>query len=124
MIRHAVATFGGDDDTAASLGRTAGSDDLRCTGHALDGLVQVDIQGIAAIGGQYDVVGFLHRSHGHPLGEGDTLGVRFPQIPGIDAGNLVFAIDGDVEQEIRRCQRRDLAYLLPYRVPLGIAPRC
>ena len=70
----AVGAFAGNNDAAA------GFDDLRRRAHAFDGLIQVLIKRIAAVGRQHDVVGGRHAGHGCLASKGASGGMAGEQL--------------------------------------------
>src|SRR5712691_8310952 len=93
VFGHAVRALAGDDDAAAGL------DDLGGSTHAFDGLVQVLVEWIAAVGGQDDVVRGRHGCHRRRAGKKAARGVAGEQIARKHVGDRVVAIQRHVQIE-------------------------
>ena len=114
---HTFAALAGQDDCPARL------DDARRGAHALDALIQIQVERIAAVGGDNDVergVAFLHGRLAHELAAGF---MRRDQVAGKDAGDLDGIVERDIEQETRPDASGDVAQFLPQPVAGGDAER-
>ena len=105
--RDAVAAFTGQDERAARL------EDARAGAHALDALIQVLIERIAAVGGDDDVKGRVELLHRRLPDEFAAGLVGREQVAGEDAGDLPLLVQGHVEQEARAGAQGDVAHFLP-----------
>ena len=116
MVGDAVPTLGGADYGAA------GFDDLGGSGEALYGLVQVQVERVAAVGGDHYVERLGCGAHGDAAGELAGVGVLGEEFPGMDAGDAVLVIHGYVYPEADTRVTGDLANGIVYRVALGDGP--
>ena len=91
----------------------------RSSGHPLHRLVEVQVQGVAAVRRNDQVVGLGHRPHGIPPSPVAGGAMHREQLPRVRARDLVVAVDGHVEAEVDPGQSR----YLPYGVVDGIALR-
>ena len=110
---HAFAAFGGEDQRAAFLQHPG-------TGaHALDTLVKVEIQRVAAVGRYDDVERLLDRLHRGPFHKGAAGPVRLEDVAGEDIGDVALLVERDVEYEAWPGLEGDVAQFLPERVAVG-----
>ena len=102
--------------------QTAGRYDLGGSGHALDGLVEVLVEGVPSVCGDHDRKGVLARNHGRRLDEGTPLFVCLQDMAAEEAGDLVPAVQGDVYTEVHRENRTCGPDLFLGRISFESAP--
>ncbi len=97
--------------------------DLVGSAHAFHRLVQVLVKGITTIGGNHDIVGLVHCTHGILFHKGATLCMSRKHIASKDAGDLALDIEGHVQQEGWIGTQGNLAHFLPDGIPFNELPR-
>ena len=94
MLGDAIPTFRGDDDGPTWL------HNLRCCAHALDCLIQVQVQWVSGIGRNNDIKGLLDRDHRSAFSKRAARGMGFVQLAGKNAGDLLMLVQGNVDYEL------------------------
>ena len=116
MVWDAIPTLGGGDDRPPVSAYPGGG------GDPLDGLVDVEVQGIAAIRGEDDVERSGNCLHCGVVDEGASRLVRCHQVSGEDCGDGVRLVQGHVQVESAGHQQGAVADLFPDGVAVGDAP--
>src|SRR5581483_3137215 len=86
----ALNAFGRDDNIAAWF------HDLRGGGHAFDGLIQIEVERITAVGCYYDVKGFGDALHSNLARKFATCVVTGIEVACENSGNVQVAVECDV----------------------------
>ncbi len=107
--------IGGDAFTAFASEdeESSGADDACGGAEAFDALVEVEVQGVAAVAGNDDVVGVGDGLHGGVFDEGGSLLMGGEEVACEDAGDGALVIEGDVEEEAGAWALGDVVEFLP-----------
>ncbi len=116
VIREAVSTFRGADD------RAAGPDDLGGGRHALDRLVEVLVEGVAAVRRHDDVEWTVDRLHGLAPRLLAGRGVHGQDLAAERPGDPLLVVEQHVQGEIDPGRRRNRPYGVMDRIALDDAP--
>ncbi len=114
-VGDAGAALGSDDDGTAFFYDACGG------AHALDGLVEVLIEGVAAVCGDDDVEEGVDGLHGGMADELDAELVSVDEVAGEDAGDGAAGVERYIEEEGGAGAQGDVAHFLPKGVAIGDA---
>jgi hypothetical protein len=114
----------GGDTFAAFAGQDQGAAWLKDAGagaHPFDALVEVKVEGIAAVGRDHNLERRFDLLHGGMADEfvSDLVGVD--EVAGKGTGNLSLLIERDIEKKARAGTEGDVAKFFPQRVAVGDA---
>lgn len=111
-----LATLGGHDNCPA------GRDNLLGRGHAFDGLVEVEVERIAAVRRHDDRKAMGNRLHRRVANEGTAALVCQQIIAREDRGHGLIAICRDVDEKVGRCEGNPGAVVFVDRITTGHTP--
>ena len=112
---NAFAAFAGKDE------ETPVFEDSGAGAHAFDALVEVEVKGVAAVGGEDDVKGSGNGLHGGLLDELTAFLVRLDEVAGEDGGDFFGFVESDVEEKAGAGAKGDVAQLFPQGIAVGDA---
>src|SRR3989304_3637277 len=106
------AAFGGDDNCSTF------PDNTRCGTDTLGGLIQIQVERVAAVGGNNHIIRLIHALHRRGANELAARFVALEQMTGKHAGNITVVVERNVQQETPSNAQRYIPHLLPRRVAL------
>lgn len=112
---NAFAAFAGKNE------ETAVFEDSGASAHAFDALVEVEVKGIAAVGGEDNIEGSGNGLHGGLLDELAAFLVRLDEVAGEDGSDLSGFVECDVEEETGTGAKGDIAQFFPQGIAVGDA---
>jgi hypothetical protein len=110
-----LTTFAGEDEGAAGL------ENARAGAHAFDALVQVEVEGIPAVGGDDDFERGFDFLHGGMSDEFITDLVCLEEVAGESSRNLSLFVERDIEQEAGPGAEGDVPEFFPEWIAVGDA---
>ncbi len=112
---NAFATFAGENDSAFLLDDSGGG------AHAFDALVEIEVEGVATVGGDNHVEGGLDLLHGRTADKFVAGAMGFEEVACEDAGDLALFVETNVEEEAWADAQGEVANFFPDGVADGHA---